>query len=393
MLRKVRLQFIIVALSLSFLVLASIMVGMITSMVINNRNASFKFLDENVTIAKEDFNAIENDNVFVFKSLPNGQIEIKRDGVKYFADQTEFEDLVGSILLRNHKYGKIDYCYYVMEKTDDYVLIVGADMVREEKQLSNNIFNTMLLGLAGLVLIALIAWASSFWIIKPAEDALKKQKRFISDASHELKTPIAIISANAEVLANQTGNEEWVDNIMSQTIRMRELVAELLALARIDEMEKAPEKSQFDLKQAFLTSVLPFEMPAYENGKALDVSVDENCTYYGHMESFTRVVTILTDNAVKYANDGTTILVKLAKLSEKYREKYQLIVYNEGCGIDEENKDKLFERFYRLESSRDRKKGGNGLGLAIAKGLCDINGWKITVDCKFDEYTRFTVSL
>ena len=233
------------------------------------------------------------------------------------------------------------------------------------------------LALAGIYLvITFIVWILSYYVFSPIKENLKKQKQFIADASHELKTPLTIISANVDVLA-QSENNQWITNIKEQTDRMGVLVSNMLTLERIDEKPLKPYHTEFNLSSEILNSILPFEAVAFEKGKFLNFDIEEKITYKGDQASVKQIVSILMDNAVKYANKGSTINVTLKK---EFGKNIALTVYNTGSQIPAEDSNKIFERFYRGDASRSRESGGSGLGLAIAKSIADANKWKITAE-------------
>lgn len=224
----------------------------------------------------------------------------------------------------------------------------------------------------------------SFKIFQPIKESLYKQRKFISDASHELKTPIAVISANADVLKTNEENR-YLDSIKSQTKRLNLLVTDMLTLARMDESHKTLVKETFCLSDVVTEAVLPFDAVSFENGKVLLSEIEKNVEYYGNRESVKKMIDILLDNAVKYATKGGTIKVTLVKTT--------LIVTNSGSDVKDADSNKIFERFYRGESSRSRETGGSGLGLAIAKSIATQNGWNITAKSRYGESMTITVEM
>ena len=231
-----------------------------------------------------------------------------------------------------------------------------------------------------------IVFLLSFSVFKPIKESFVKQKQFVSNASHELKTPITIISANSDVL-KQNGNNEWLENIDSQTERLSLLVSDMLALAKMDENSIILDKQHLDLSEVVTNEALAFDALAFEKGKTFNIEVQPNITYYGDEKSIKNIVNILLDNAIKHANTGGTITLTL----KNEHSKNILTVENTGSKIKDDEAEKIFERFYRGDSSRSRESGGSGLGLSIARGIADNNKWKISAKSKYENSIAITV--
>lgn len=246
-------------------------------------------------------------------------------------------------------------------------------------------------GLAGIVLLFLAVLFLSRWMIRPVETAFEKQKQFIADASHELKTPLTILSANAEVLSSSLGENRWLAHILEQVARMNSLIRDLLDLARMDAVQKSIPMCSFDLSRAAASCALSFESLAYESKKTYRIDIPEGIFFHGEESSIRRLVTILLDNAFKYADEKGTVSISLSQKGEKRI----LAVTNTGKGISSEEQKHIFERFYRSDTSRSRPSAGNGkshdsgqpggygLGLSIAASIVSAHRGRISV--KSDE--------
>ena len=265
-------------------------------------------------------------------------------------------------------------------------LIFIADMSQTISIYRNASSLVLYIEFVAFIIIFLIVLLISKNLFKPIRDTLINHKKFLSDASHELKTPIAIISANADVIKN-TDDSEWINNIKAQTERMDLLVKDLLSLSAIDEKINVKTKKKFNLSEEILKTTLFFEALAFEKGKRVITDVTANLNYVGDVVSVRKIIEILLDNAIKYATKNTDILVSL-KTSGK---KHVLTVYNEGSNVPSSDAKKIFERFYRGDNSRSRESGGSGLGLSIAKSLCTLNKWKISVKCEYNGYMQIKV--
>jgi signal transduction histidine kinase len=234
---------------------------------------------------------------------------------------------------------------------------------------------TIIIGSIALIILSILAYFLSKKSIQPIKIAFNKQKQFVSDASHELKTPLTVISANTDVLQGEIGENKWLNYIKSQTDRMNVLVNDLLNLTRLENNTVELEYKYFNMSKAIVNTALPFECQAFESNKQFEVDVDDNIMLCGSEKHVKQMAAIFIDNALKYSNDGGTVRVSLKRVGDRKL----LSVYNTGQGIKEEDTEKIFERFYRSDESRNRSTGGYGLGLAIAKSVIDKHKFKVHV--------------
>lgn len=226
-------------------------------------------------------------------------------------------------------------------------------------------------------------------LLRPVSEAFSKQQQFVWDASHELKTPLAVISANAQVLASEVGQNESLNYILDEVKRTNTLVQNLLSLARMDANRTKGEIREFDLGKTLLQTVLPMESLIFEQGKTLTLQISEGIFYTGNEGLIQELAVILLSNAMKYSETGSEITVSLrAKGSHRI-----LTVHNTGSYIDPETRKHIFERFYRGETSHNRDTGGTGLGLAIAKSIVEHHRGSICVESDPQSGTAFIVSL
>ena len=276
------------------------------------------------------------------------------------------------------------------------ILILNAASLRRES------WETVLVSLAAFAaaccLFALLAGLLARTIVRPVEENMQAQKRFIADASHELKTPLTVIDANASVLEQSVGRSKWLDYIKEQTARMTGLVNELLQLSHLEEAAdaSAPRPSEpYDAAEAVLGAALPFESVAFERGVSLETEVPERIDALGSGQELAQLAAILIDNAVKHSPEGGTVLVTARAVPRHGRNEASMLelrVSNSGDGIPPEALEHIFDRFYRADEARNRKDGGYGLGLAIARGLAEKNGGSIAAASR-DGLTEFTLRL
>lgn len=302
----------------------------------------------------------------------------------------KIHDLVLEAVKKSHlSTGNLGDLHYKLVKNTSIqysMILYCSDMSEYTQKLNSGIVNTLIFtSIVFLILVALV-WSLSLSIITPVKLAFDKQRQFISDASHELKTPIAVISANADILKNTETGNVFVDNIKSQTDRMQGLVSDLLTLAKIDEFKSELKHEVFDLSQEVTAITLPFDALAFEKGKKLNTNIEYNIEYKGDKESVKKLLMILLDNAIKHSDKQGIIDVSLKKDGRT-----TLTVSNTGSNVENEDSEKIFERFYRVDSSRSRDSGGSGLGLAIAKSIAETNNWKITAHSIIDKSMTITV--
>ena len=226
----------------------------------------------------------------------------------------------------------------------------------------------------------------SWWALKPLRTSLETQQQFFANASHELKTPVSIISANVEVISEENSSQ-WTSNIKSQTERMSLLIEDMLSIAKLDENNYEIFNEKLDLSQIILENALYFDTVAYEKGKTLTLNIQPNIIHTCDKNSVVKIVNTLLDNAVKHASENGEIILELKKENSKII----LSVFNTGSEVPDKDSNKVFERFYRADSSRARSTGGSGLGLAIAKSISDANKWKLTAESKLNESMTITL--
>ena len=236
-------------------------------------------------------------------------------------------------------------------------------------------------------LITVIFAIASKRAVRPFEINSNRQKQFITDASHELKTPLAIISANAEVLQYKGDGNEWTQNIIDQTKHMGKLINQLLVLAKLDEVQEKSEKQEADLKLLLEETIEPFEEVATQKKVTLKLHLEEGVTIRVNREQIAQLVSILTENAAKYVNDGGKIVWRLTKTQHG-----AVLVVKNTTEKELPDTKRMFDRFYRSDSSRSSKTGGQGIGLSIAKKIVDSHKGSITAKAG-DGMVTFRVSL
>lgn len=226
-------------------------------------------------------------------------------------------------------------------------------------------------------------------IMQPIEDMFESQKQFISDSSHELRTPISVIDANLSVVMSEYPGNKWLGYIKDENERMGKLVKSMLYLARREQKLAVPEMKEFDFSAAVTTAVLPFESVVYEARKRLDMDIEPGLKVTGDESAVKQVVTILVDNAVKYSSERGFVRIRAFHDGRDVC----LKVYNTGKGIKKENLENVFDRFFREDKTRTGLKRGYGLGLSIARSIIDQHEGSISADSDGETWVEFTVLL
>lgn len=269
--------------------------------------------------------------------------------------------------------------------------IAFVDISMETASLQTMIRSTLQIGAAALVLLLGVSVLLAWWVTRPVERAWKQQHQFLSDASHELKTPLTVILSNAELMDSvplDPRPARWADNIQSEARQMKALVEEMLTLARADNMVRTSVFSGVSLSDAATDCALLFEPVAFEAGKTLNyASIDPDVTVSGDPDKLKQAVSVLLDNAIKYGAKGAPIELSVHKADRHAK----LQVSNQGPSIPPEQLAHLFERFYRADASRGEK-AGFGLGLSIAQTIAAEH--KGTLRAESDDMsTRFILTL
>ncbi|HWT75180.1 MAG TPA: HAMP domain-containing sensor histidine kinase [Mobilitalea sp.] len=411
MIQKLRRKFIIIIMSILFVVFALILgtINFITtkSGELQNKNMMSVLADHDGTMPmignpampfnfdNPNLNAPDYQNPFNYNSSFSVKLDSNNDIIDILSsnssvkDEVNLDDIIHSVLKKNNSYGKLSSFHYLVKETSYGKIIILMDDSMEANMSQRLLFTTFIIGGISLVVLFFVSLFLSRLIVKPVEESFNKQKQFISDASHELKTPLSVISVNADVLENEIGSNKWLSYIKSETTRMSGLVNQLLSIARMDDTKRPLNITDFNLSEAVYQILLPFESTAYEQQKEYTYDIEEALQYTGELESIKQMAAILIDNAIKHTEKNGKIHVTL----KRHTSRYYFEVFNTGKGIDPSEKEKIFERFYCSDYSRSRESGGYGLGLSIAKSIVEVHHGKISVQSKTGEWARFTVVL
>ena len=391
MIKKLRIKFI--ALSMfSLLLVLFIIMGSIN---ILNYQDIIKDADSVLSILKS------NNGAFPKMEEPRG----KHDSPKPLSPETPYESRFFSVLMsregvvisvdtgkiaavdtatameyaeslweRQENQGFIGDYRYTFQETDEGTRIIFLDCGRTLSTFRSFLFTSCGISLLGLLAVFTLLALLSGRIITPFSESYEKQKRFITDAGHELKTPLTIIDADADILSMEFGENEWIQDIQNQTKRLTSLTNDLILLARMDEGTKQVQKIDFPFSDLASEMVQSFQALALQQNKTFSSRIQPMLSLCGDEKSLRQLLSILLDNALKYSDPEGAISLSLEKSGKSIR----LTVFNTVEKISPESLPHLFERFYRADPSRNSQTGGYGIGLSIAKAIVTSHKGKIT---------------
>ena len=302
----------------------------------------------------------------------------------------ELEQLAASIIETGKSSGTLNDYRYLVQKNGQVTDVFVLDCLTEHQQEERLLLISTVVGAGGILVFFVFVFLMSGRIIIPLKENMEKQKRFITDAGHELKTPLSVIGTNMDILSMDLGENEWVEGTIYQVKKLRKLVGNLISLARMDEDSTVIVLSPFDVSSAAMESAEPFCVAASQAGGQMITDIQDGLTARGDEASVRQLFTILCDNAVKYSTSQTPIRVRL------FQDGKRICFETENSwnrDITPEKLDSVFDRFYRGDASRDRRSGKNGygLGLSIAKGIASKNQLQLQVMEK-DQRLIFHVS-
>lgn len=395
MIKKLQRKIILVAMISISLVLITI-IGMIN---INNYLNIDKHADKILQVLKEN----------------NGMFPFKKDYGDY-SPETPFETRYFTIIQNN--YGTIyvdtdriaavdeedakkflnkvdketgyigDYKYLVVEK-EELVQYIFLDCSRDLNTFRNFLLQSIIFSVIGLIVVFILILIFSKIILKPIMESYKKQKQFITDASHELKTPLTVIDASCEVLEFNIEDNEWLDTIKDQTKKLTELTNKLVFLSRMDEENNKILKADFNLSELCEEIVNEYQVLSLQKHKNFTFNIEPNITVYGDVSMIKQALHLMLDNAFKYSDENGTISLDVNKTGKNVK----INMFNTVEKIEKGSLNILFERFYRLDSSRNSQTGGHGIGLSVVKAIIESHKGKINAYSNDGKSINFIIIL
>jgi len=402
MIRKLRIKFIAIVMASLILILSAIMVGinlinysqvsrsadqMIDIIVDNNgklpepniigktmyeSEAEISSQDDNQDIILQMNPETPFDTRFFTAIIYNGQV-VSTD-VSYTASFTKIEASSKALSLynsgRERGYDGV-YRFRVHQSMDSSYLVIYLDYSRQLEPTQNFMFNSLWIAAAGILAAFAVVFFISKLVVKPVEESVSKQKRFVTDAAHELKTPLTIISANNELLQIENGGNEMTSVIDKEVRKMNDMVKDMTALSKLDEISRKDFES-FSLTEAAHDVSSSFINAFAQEKKGFDIKIDDSIEFKGNQSQIRKLLSILIDNSLKYSVRHAEIHVY------KNGSHTNIDVDNDAENITQGSKEKAFERFYRSDEARGSKVQGSGIGLSIAKEIVLIHKGRIT---------------
>lgn len=312
---------------------------------------------------------------FSFKVTSDGQIFAANMNHIVMVSEDSLEACLTAVEKKDKTTGYYGQYKYLVTSYDGYRLIVFVDCTSLLQETRSLAMYSGLIMLAVCVIIFIVVSLYSKKAMNPLIESVDKQKQFITNAGHELKTPVAIILANADVLEMKNGkDDEWVASIKKQAARLDTLIKNLLKMAKIDELSSKPEFCKFSVSEMAEEMAASFQVVANGNGNNIEKIIADEIEMNGDKESIHELMSILLDNAVKYVSPGGSITISLSMQGKMVR----LEVSNDHEYMSKDDCSKIFDRFYRSDTSRARKTGGYGIGLSMAATIVKIHSGKIS---------------
>ena len=321
----------------------------------------------------------------VAMSYDGSVLEVRNSQPNVHSDN-DLQELAVKILKGDKIKGSENNLTFYRADKAGYSLVVFMDNTVINENAATLFRYTLIFGGIALAVFYFLSVFLARKIVGPLEESYKKQKQFISDAGHELKTPVSVVNANAELLSREIGENQWLDNILYENERMGMLVGQLLELARTESV--TPQMEHINFSRLVQGEALPFESVAFEKGLRLVCETGEEITVEGNSSQLKQLVSILLDNGIRHSTDGNTVNLRLVKEHGLA----QFSVINKGDEIPEEHRSQIFERFYRVDTARSGEDKHYGLGLAIAKSITQAHKGHIEVLC-YNSLVEFKVSL
>ena len=344
---------------------------------------------DDLVITKNSTSPTEYNGFSIAKIDSDGEI------IKAYRDDTlvsnhdALQNKVIQALKKGGTSGFIGTYRFLKVETEVGNLILFLNCQRELDSYESFVQNSILISIGVVISVLVIIILVSKRVIAPIQETYIKQKQFITGASHELKTPLAIISSNADVLEMENGDSKWTNNIHNQVDRLTSLVNSLIIFSRMEEKDTV-ERTRFDLTEMVESRIKDFDELANFQKKNIVADVDSNLSYYGEKDSIIQLVDILLENAIKYAPEDSDISVELNK-----NRKYAILKVSNKANVKKGNLSKVFDRFYRLDESRNSTVKGYGIGLSMAQLIAEKHKETIRAyapeDGIFNIEVRFTL--
>jgi len=411
MLKRLRWKFIGTAMLASVIVFTVLLVGinmayrtlsirnidMTLQMIASNEGRFPPNMDANMP-PRDDFRGLgmpitaetpfETRFFVVWAADEDGNVRKEMRSIASVSDE-EAESYYAEAEGRKQDIGFISLFRYRRCESSDGSYIIFLDCTRQIHTFRNILYVSLMVALLALMVTFLLVIILSKKSLAPVARSIESQKRFITDASHELKTPLTVIASHADILCMENENNEWAQGIRRETGRMASLVNDLVLLSRWDEEAPIREKYEFDLSGAIWDTLAPFQKLAEAKSKMIRAEIEESLHFTGDEGAIQTAFSTLLENAVKYSLPDSVISVELNRVRRNL-----ILEVSNACQPDEQRDlSRLFDRFYRADTSRARNSGGSGVGLSIAKAIVEAHGGKISAFYRGSDHICFRISL
>lgn len=340
---------------------------------------------------KDERDKFLSSNFFIVRLNGNGQVIFTDVSRTSLVDEASAKELALKILDEGASAGKIGkYRYQISNsRMENETVIVFLDASEEILSYVRVLFLSGGIGIVCWILMLLIVIFLSKKVIRPIAENIERQKQFVTNAGHEIKTPLAIILANTEAMELYNGENKWSKNIREQTVRLNGLMKNLLLLAKMDEGAAEIIKTEVSLSELVSENVRVFAEPFNLRNITLQTEIQPNVIIKANKEQMSQLISILFDNASKYTNDSGTVIVSLQKSDKRIK----LLIKNSCEKLPDTSPHKLLDRFYRDDKARTQKTGGYGIGLSVARSIAEANRGSIAVEYEKPNFVSFTVKL
>lgn len=323
---------------------------------------------------------------FTVKVLSDGTMSADTGKIAAVS-QEEAKEYAAYLVAKNKTNGMYGDYRYAATQIDGCTLYIFLDCTRDMNNFRSFLLYSSLVSLGGLILVLILVIILSRFALKPVEESYRKQKGFITNASHDIKTPLTIIGADTEVIEYTHGESEWSKDIKKQVERLTALTEKLVFLSRMEESDNKLDFKEFNLSELLEETCLSYEATAKLRGLEFTLDVESDIKFNGNEETFRQAVALLCDNAIKYVKSYVKISLKHNGPAKEIR------FSNDADDLKQGNLNELFDRFYRADKSRNSKTGGHGIGLSVVKSVITANKGKISAVSPDGKSVDFIITL
>lgn len=356
------------------------------SLLSKNQGAFPEFLGNNIPKNMTPETPYESRYFSVLLNTDNHVIQTDTSRIKAI-DSDKAIKYAEIILKKNKEQGFIDNYRFLCNSEGSSTRIIFLDCSKKMEAFRSFLLISISMALFGYILFFFVLVFFSGKIIRPVSESYEKQKQFITDAGHEIKTPLTIIQADADVLKLDIGQNKWLDDIQNQTTRLATLTNDLVYLSRMEESREQIQMIEFPFSDIVEEVALPFQALAQMQNKIFTYNIEPMLSLVGNEKNIRQLISILMDNAMKYSPENGMVSISAEKQGRQIK---LTVINNVEAPVPKERLPLIFERFYRMDSSRNTQTGGYGIGLSVAKAIVTAHNGKISVTSKNENSLEIT---